>query len=502
MSTSGINTNIDDYTIEDLLTILNLNETASEFQIKDTTNDIIARMKSENKPELAEFFEDVKEKILDSMMNNNEESLNEDTLNDSEDTKTQIGTWYQNQYLTQNDPIQASKVTDRKQTIQTFDNNHFQMKQKQLGVNNAYPVPIVQGTINPTLRNVTTRLVCVDSQYRQNILPYSNNDVNAPSFNTDFTLDLSEPLSNVISIKLYSIQIPTTWYAFDTTLGNTCFEFNSMPYQIPSGNYSQTLLSTNISAITSGALQLTFDPATNRTIFKSQLMHDTSITFYKESGFDLSGCKSCIGSSYSNQNLGWTLGFRQTPDASGNITLPITNTDDLLSEVPADLYGPKYCMLVLDDYNQNHLNKGLVNITDGDNKLSLPSYYNYDINLSCSQTNVVQASKSAPRQLTEAQLYTLNEIIKNRNTKKTRSYGPTTTDVLAIIPLKGITSLRESQEPIIEYGTSLQSNSRTYFGPVNIERLRVKLIDDKGNLLNLHDNDWSFTLIVEQLYQY
>jgi hypothetical protein len=30
----------------------------------------------------------------------------------------------------------------------------------------------------------------------------------------------------------------------------------------------------------------------------------------------------------------------------------------------------------------------------------------------------------------------------------------------------------------------------------------VRLLDDKGNLVNLNDNDWSFSLIVEQLYQY
>jgi hypothetical protein len=175
----------------------------------------------------------------------------------------------------------------------------------------------------------------------------------------------------------------------------------------------------------------------------------------------------------------------------------------LTSDVPADLYGPKYCMLVIDDYNQNHLNKGLVQMTDVNNKLSLPSYYNFDIPLSCSApTQQQQATKSAPRQLTEAQLYSLNEILKSRNSKKTRSYGPTTTDVLAVIPFSGITTLRATQQPLIESGLALQTNIRTYFGPVSIERLRVKLIDDKGNLMNLHDNDWSFTLIVEQLYQY
>ena len=71
---------------------------------------------------------------------------------------------------------------------------------------------------------------------------------------------------------------------------------------------------------------------------------------------------------------------------------------------------------------------------------------------------------------------------------------------MALIPLRGITTLRP--EPYVEFGVNLQSNERTYFGPVDIDRLRIKLADDKGNLVNLHDHDWSFTLTIEQLYQY
>jgi hypothetical protein len=40
--------------------------------------------------------------------------------------------------------------------------------------------------------------------------------------------------------------------------------------------------------------------------------------------------------------------------------------------------------------------------------------------------------------------------------------------------------------------------TRNYIKPTNIERLSVALLDDKGNLVNLYDNDWSFTLILEQ----
>ena len=32
--------------------------------------------------------------------------------------------------------------------------------------------------------------------------------------------------------------------------------------------------------------------------------------------------------------------------------------------------------------------------------------------------------------------------------------------------------------------------------------MRVRLFDERGNLVNLNDNDWSFTLLVDQLYQY
>ena len=148
-------------------------------------------------------------------------------------------------------------------------------------------------------------------------------------------------------------------------------------------------------------------------------------------------------------------------------------------------------------------------MTDRPTKLSLPKYYSpadissaLCIDVSNSQVKVPQMSKSNPRKLTQAQLYSVNEILANRQKERTRAPGPTTTDALAVIPLKSITANRKQNEPYIEFGSSLQNNVRTYFGPVNIERLRVRLTDDKGNLVNLHDNDWSFSLMVEQLYQY
>ena len=56
--------------------------------------------------------------------------------------------------------------------------------------------------------------------------------------------------------------------------------------------------------------------------------------------------------------------------------------------------------------------------------------------------------------------------------------------------------------PIIELPGGYQENKRSYFGPVNIDRLQIQLVDDKGNNVNLNGVDWSFTIICECLYKY
>ena len=41
---------------------------------------------------------------------------------------------------------------------------------------------------------------------------------------------------------------------------------------------------------------------------------------------------------------------------------------------------------------------------------------------------------------------------------------------------------------------------RDYFGPVNISRIHVRILDQYGNLVDFNNNDYSFTLKCEQLY--
>ena len=68
----------------------------------------------------------------------------------------------------------------------------------------------------------------------------------------------------------------------------------------------------------------------------------------------------------------------------------------------------------------------------------------------------------------------------------------------------GIIKLDKTPDKRFEYysSTHIYQNTRDYFGPVDIDRLKIKLVDDRGEIVDLRGLDWNFTLSIEQLYQY
>ena len=601
--------NVDNYTITELLEIVGLEDPTSD-EIIDTTNSYIDRFSesNENRPELESFFQDIQTKLLDYM--NQLETSGNDIEYEPNEEQTQK--WIDYQALPQDDPVQKDKNTNRIQKIDVYDNNHVPMNREQLGINNNFQVPVAQDTLNPNLQNITTRFINIDSQFRQ----ASGGSENS---STNYTMDLSDPLTDVLSLRLYAIQIPYTWYSIDYIYGNTCFwvtntgktfkifiepgnytptEFTTAlnnaftniiyfqpPYtntaeQTPGPTYTQAftyigpLLPTIPPIVTynsnNGKITIYLDdwedPAGNPIVSIIQYIDtfnsetNAYFTFFDITGVKTcyeSGTNSCGASSSQGQTfsgtLGWLMGFRLPiqPIFSTILTTttpPIIRGGGNIPQAVLNLYRTKYFILVLDDFNQNRINNGLITITELSKTLPIPSYYNtsqpyictpniinlpsiLDINavgnlsnVSTSQTpslsinpenlfnslqdkvdfgtgNVQQLLPSAPRTLTQAQIYTVNEIIKNRSkTISFRAKAPTNSDTFAIIPIK-YGSLSTGQI-YTELSGQFQDNKRIYFGPVDIDRLRITLFDDRGNLVDLHGGDWCVTLISENLYQY
>lgn len=146
--------------------------------------------------------------------------------------------------------------------------------------------------------------------------------------------------------------------------------------------------------------------------------------------------------------LGWQLGYRTAiyqmdggVDSSGNTSPGIPQS--AISEGICLITGPQYVFLCIDDYNN-----------------SVNNYY----------ATAYGSSTIAPN------------IIARLNIKQqinaTGAYG-----VIA----------GESLSTSLTY-------SREYFGPVDIQRIRVTLIDDFGRVLDLNNMDWSFALMFECVY--
>jgi len=513
---------VNTYSVDELKELLGLSTEPDAYTLDDIEKHFwLLRNKY---PRLAKngFLGKAKERILKDL--NMDPDATPETNQEPEDMKE----WWKNQYLPNSNPLQNLKITDRKNKVKFFDDkngSHETMKREQLSVLNSHPLLIAQDSLNPTLKNINQRLVVIDSQYRQNIAPFSEN-TDAPSSSTDFTLDLSDPLTDTLSLKMYSYQIPYSWYVIDKNMGTSYFWIKNLStsivysISIDDGNYTKSELVT--------AIQYKLDVALNNTGLPFN-GNNLDISYNQFNGkscfvFDTQAGTPNVEVIFYN-NLGWILGYRPGDDktlpiifsrivrASVNykvvpaVSYPYNLANGVFSDGPIDTYGTRYLIVVLDDFNQNHLNNGLVNIVDTDTTLSIPDYFSPDLPNVCAPDPQLGGTlapfyvQSLPRKLTQAQLYSINQILDNRNTTyKYRTAGPTTTDVFAIIPLKkqGF----DAGDTIIELGSSLMYNTRVYFGPVNISRMRVSLQDDKGNTLNLNGSDWSITLMAETLYQY
>lgn len=247
---------------------------------------------------------------------------------------------------------------------------------------------------------------------------------------------------------------------------------------------------------------------------------DYNLVFYDEISF-----VRCFVGATSVQNttwdstLGWILGYRayttyglSDPALYNSPSELYTSANNIIKIIGdtglcTNLYN--YFLICLDDYNQNHLNDGLVTITGRDNSFPLPSYANKD-NFTCDPvtsqlTYNTSNSENAP-QLTQNQIYSLTTIQNNKynstavgSSVSSASYGngPYATNVFSILPMK-VAGLANGAS-YMEFGGTLQNQGRNYFGPVNIRKMSVSLISDRGNKVDLNNANWSFSIICEQL---
>ena len=418
--------------------------------------------------------------------------LNDFTLQDIEDAKKRIFLKIKNEVRSQEElKYFLDKISDK-----LFEEKF------NAGLSNNQGVVIkntVRDTLNPNYKNTTNRIVLVDSQYRPQL---TNSE-------TNFTVQLNEKLTNVVSMEITNIQIPYTFYNLETRQYNNIFTLTSMDtstnwtIQVPNGYYTLSTLITKINALVNvHTHHITFSTpdATTGLITITNNSNNSIDNFtidFMPSGARLNGC------------LGWFLGFRNytgenVVNANSNSTLKYTinyNTS-ITGTAIANLPTTKYFIVVVEDFNNNQVSDSLIQNKIDQEIVRPTSYFTQDPYLDILRPDNLCSYVTElgdERTLTKKQLFTRSQ---QNQSKINLMFQNLRLEVFSPNQVLGIFPFDSTQTWNTPYFTDKCDYKRQYFGPADIDRLQIKLYDDKGNLLELNGNNWHMTLLTEHLYKY
>ena len=230
-----IDLNVDNYDIDELVQLLKFeNNPINEDMIVDKINKLKKRYKNNSK--YVEFFTNAgKRLILNFEKLNNETWQDSYTLDESLSSKVLAEQYIDNK-------------NNNKNLIIDEDRNIIGVK-KISDTKSLAKKETTQGIKNPIEITKIRRIVNFDSQYREILNPisdncfidetnqvYSINNINSEKrlfHPTNYTVNLNQPLVNVVDISLESIEIPNTWYVFSEDYGTNAleFEYYDQPYK-------------------------------------------------------------------------------------------------------------------------------------------------------------------------------------------------------------------------------------------------------------------------------
>jgi hypothetical protein len=441
---SSFDLNINNYNIDKLINMMKLNKSYTQHDIISKKNILQERILTGNgismqeKTDIYTFFDKASEKLLfnikqipnvNSIDSNEINTLN--TFNEFKNSKNNFIIDKSNNDMGVKNSIRSGRTMDD--------------ESQPLGIMNPINVRTIKHTIN------------IDTRFRSNY--YS-------TLSTKFSLVLPLKISNAVSMRVGSIEIPTTWYSISKNSGNSFFKVewgnydetaNTYQYNgivnIPDGNYEpyyqDSTKAVDIASIINSYMHSLYVNDANANALIRKLYFNVDRTSGK-SGFAWKYDAGITPSQFritfavdSNGNsdiinvlqfkIGWLLGFR-----IGSYT-----GLSVVSEGICFLKSPRYAFISITDYN--------------------------------------------------------NSV--NNNFSSAFSSSLLQKDIIARINLTFIQQNQGVYQSGQDDGFSTQINrQRSYFGPVNIERLEIKLIDEYGRIIDLNNMDWSMTLTMECLY--
>jgi hypothetical protein len=433
--------NINNYSISELEKFLGLKEKYSFNDILNNEKEFIDVLNSTN-----DYDKRKKNEIIDFLSIAKEKMFNK--LKNIVDIQNN---GFIEDYEKLLDPTTEKNIIN--QTTADFGGYHYVMnknttsfnevidKEQKLNPVETYPTNIARSYLNNLKRKTINQTIILNSLYREDYLS---------SLSTDFNITLPNHFKNVLSIRLSSLQLPNVIYCISNNNNNNSLYISEDILGgvkgiviLPDGNYDYitfaTLLQTEINTqlITSNFV-VTTDSATQKITITNNINTFTMNFIVKE-------FVSGVSSEYIiNKN------YKQL-HCINDITELYKKLGWLMGYRKSLYKGEK-----------SYTSEGIYNGT-------FTEYIYFilnDFNNSQSQNIIGMFSKST---------------IGN--------------NILAMIPLNA-----NSFHICFDNGADFIEKKREYFGPVNIQKLKIQLLNQYGEILNLNSMDFSFSLELELAY--
>jgi hypothetical protein len=281
--------------------------------------------------------------------------------------------------------------------------------------------------------NIKKKYWNIDTQFRDDYQEYTTNQP------TQYTFTLPQSINNVKSICIVNLELPLTFNNISTALHNNVIsvQYSGTTYSlvITDGYYTITSLVSEInSKINATILNGKLNFSVSGNYVKINTM--ASGTYIVNFAVGINGTTPVLFDKFNvKSKLGWYMGFRQ-------ISYTLTDSGSRISvqsECFADVNHPRYIYLVCDDFVTSNPNSFIS---------ALPS--------SILNKNI------------------LAKITLNMNSY---SYG--------------------SIFPANTFNGYLQSDQREYAGNTNLQRLKIQLVNEYGDSINLNGSDFSFCIVIE-----
>lgn len=438
--------NLDNYSLIELINILQVPKKDINITIlQKCLYDKIDQVKAinledlpENKEHLIEFYTKGFFKLLKNITNLNTTEKDSTIIPSYERA---IGNIYTSSEEDSNDKsigVKEKILPPLTYNTTVQENNSFIIPHKDQNSVNTFNSNLKQGIINPLTRKSFTKILNINTKFRNNYTTTSS---------TNYSIDLPSTIKKVVSMKLLNCQFPEVVYTVSPLLGSNSFIINDIPIDISKGNYTSTTITNTINKVLN-------DNGINVTLLYNDV--DGTMTFKDNSGSDLSlnfnynneSCPQLPSNIYKDQlTLGWLLGFRgnyihkikssTSPYMCLNkiknqedISFAYTGSSSYTGESLFDLQGSKYLFISINDFQNNH-----------NNIFISPFQY---------------------------QSLADNNIIAKITTECNKC--------------------------------SMEQPERIYFGPTDIAKLHIIIYDEFGRIIDINNADYSLTLELQIIY--